>query len=781
MNNRLLWTLIAGMVLLMSTSSWVSAKSGDPGDGGYTAADKELYLTESELAFIRPGLVLEILDVTIPSDLQPEVTFKITDPAGLPLDRAGIFTPGPVSTSFILSFIPAAEEAYVAYTTRVQTSPITGDSAVQATTDSGGSYTDLGLLTGTYMYKFGTVLPADYDTNATHTLGMYARRDLREFDLDRYVANELDHFIPSGAGTPEPRDIVTTETCNGRCHDPLAIHGGSRQEVGLCILCHNETQSIDPDTGDSVYMPYMTHKIHAGADLENGYTIIGYRQSVHDYSHVEYPAILNDCELCHTGGIPTADFPMVANPNPSPVCDASGFSMTEMTWGDEGEIRVHVDAADGSEFASGGGAGSSTTGKWVDDGKLFFLVDAVSGDVIQQQPVDNTVFGCANNPPGTFRGEPGVEHTAWMTRPTRMTCGSCHDHIDFAEGVGHLAQDDDSNCSTCHVPTTGVEFDRSVDGAHTVEYKSNQLGGILVEILDIENTDPGERPKVTFSLSDKWGKLNPATLDRLRFSISGPNTDFAYYVQETATDDLRGVGDNWEYRFDAKLPTDAMGSFTLGVEGRADAVLNPGEDDEMEVEDQMQNFAEGFAVTDVLTDDRRMVVDDAKCESCHGNLSLHGDNRNDANAYCQTCHQPAATDARVRPEGTGPNESIHFKYMIHKIHRGEELENGFIVYGYRSSLHDYGHVEYPGDLRNCEACHVDDSYTLPLPDGVLDTPASATSILEPLMPEASACLSCHDSDSAAVHADSNSTDLGEACATCHGTGKTYSVERVHAR
>jgi hypothetical protein len=783
MNSRLLSGLIAGMVLMMGTSSWVSAKSGDPGDGSYTSADRELYLTESELAFIRPGLVLEILDVVIPSDLQPEVTFKITDPAGLPLDRAGIFTPGPVSTSFILSFIPEASESYVAYTTRVQTSPITDESAVQASTDSGGTYTDLGLLTGTYMYKFATVLPADYDTNATHTLGIYARRDLLEFDLDRYVANELDHFIPSGAGTPEPRDIVTTETCNGRCHDPLALHGGARQEVGLCILCHNETQSIDPDTGDSVDMPYMTHKIHAGVHLENGYTIVGYRQAVHDYSHVEYPAILNDCELCHTGGIPTGDFPMVANPNTPPVCDASGYSMTEITWGDEGNIRVHVDAADGSEFASGGGAGSSTTGKWVDDGKLFFLVDAASGDVIQQQPVDNTVFGCANNPPGTFRGEPGVQHTTWMTNPTRKDCGSCHDNINWETGENHAGgdQDDDSLCSTCHVPTTGVEFDRSVEGAHTVEYKSNQLGGILVEILDIENTDPGDRPTVTFSLSDKWGPLNPATLDRMQFSLSGPNTDFSFYVQENVMNELKQVGSNWEYHFDAKLPADAMGSFTLGIEGRADAVLNGGENNEMEVEDQMQNFAEGFAVTDTITDDRRMVVDDAKCESCHGNLSLHGDNRNDGNTYCQTCHQPAATDAAVRPADAGPNESIHFKYMIHKIHRGQELENGFIVYGYRGSLHDYSHVEYSGDLRNCEACHVDDSYTLPLPDGMLDTPESATSILLPLMPEASACLSCHDNDSAAVHADSNSTDLGEACATCHGTGKEYSVEKVHAR
>ncbi len=171
--------------------------------------------------------------------VKPEVTFTLTDPAGLPLDRTGVFTPGPVSTSFVLSYIPAFEEAYVAYTTRVQTSPITGDSAVQASTDSGGTYTELSI--GTYRYKFGTVLPEGYDIDATHTLGVYAVRNLSEFDLGTYVANELDHFVPSGSSEPMPRDIVTTETCNGRCHDPLAIHGGSRREVGLCILCHNRT------------------------------------------------------------------------------------------------------------------------------------------------------------------------------------------------------------------------------------------------------------------------------------------------------------------------------------------------------------------------------------------------------------------------------------------------------------------------------------------------------------------------------------------------------------
>ena len=777
MKSKLFWGLIAAAVLMMGTSSAVSAKSEGPVDAGYTEVNKEFYLTEAEILFVRPGLELEIIDTVIPADLMPEVTFSISDPAGLPLDREGIFTPGPVSTSFILSFIPAGEEAYVAYTTRVATSPDNGDSAVQASTDSGGTYTDMG--DGTYMYKFATVLPADFDTGATHTTGIYARRDLTEFGLDRYVSNELDNFIPSGVGTPVPRDIVTTATCN-TCHDPLAIHGGARQEVGLCVLCHNPTQSTDPDTGDSVDMPYMVHKIHAGVLLENGYTIIGYRQSVHDYSEVVFPADINDCQICHTGGTPTEDFPMVANPATAPVCDASGLSMTELTWGDEGSIDVRVDAADGPLFASAGAAGSQATGKWVSDGQKFFLVEGGTGNVLQELAVDNTVFGCANNPPGAYQGTAAVDHTVWMTNPSRWVCGSCHDALDFESGESHPVQTDDSMCANCHRPDSGNEYDISVAGAHTVAYKSNQLGGVLVQITDVQNTDPGDRPRVTFSLSTKDGPLHPSDMNRLRFSLSGPNTDFAFYAQDDAMGKLIPNGGNWIFNFDSRLPVDSVGSFTIGVEGRLSAVINEGEPDEFGFNDQMQNFIEPFAVTDTAPVSRRMVVDDAKCESCHSNLSLHGSNRHDAGGYCQTCHMPSATDAAVRPAGTGEPQSIDFRYMIHKIHRGQELENGYVVYGYRSSLHDFSHVEYVGDLRNCEGCHDDGTYQLPLPTG-LESVVTPQALWSPMLPETASCLSCHDSDAAAVHADSNSTDLGEACSACHGVGKTYSVDAVHAR
>ncbi len=325
MRRYIIWSLLVSITLLCSATN-LAAKSDKIDGGNYTTKDSEFYLTPEQLLFIRPGLVMDITNVVIPADRKAEVTFTLADPAGLPLDRTGIYTPGPVSTSFIIANIPAGEEAYYSYTKRIQTSPITGNSAEQGTSDSGGTYTELSI--GTYKYKFGTVLPEGYDRDTTHTVGIYASRNLSEFELSTYYDNELEHFVPSGSSQPMPRDIVTTETCNGRCHDPLAIHGGSRRDIGLCILCHNPNQDIDPDTGNSVDMPVMVHKIHMGAGLANGYNVIGYMQSNHDYSDVVYPGAINDCESCHTGGTPTADMPLVASPNPVPVCDGSGVGAT---------------------------------------------------------------------------------------------------------------------------------------------------------------------------------------------------------------------------------------------------------------------------------------------------------------------------------------------------------------------------------------------------------------------------------------------------------------------
>ncbi len=75
-------------------------------------------------------------------------------------------------------------------------------------------------------------------------------------------------------------------------------------------------QTIDPDTGNTVDMPVMTHKIHMGEDLPSvkagkPYQIIGNSQSVYDYSTVAFPVNQDvpagRCEFCHEPGNDRAD------------------------------------------------------------------------------------------------------------------------------------------------------------------------------------------------------------------------------------------------------------------------------------------------------------------------------------------------------------------------------------------------------------------------------------------------------------------------------------------
>ncbi len=70
--------------------------------------------------------------------------------------------------------------------------------------------------------------------------------------------------------------------------------------------------------------------------------------------------------------------------------DGSGLGITSLSWSVPREtcnsahcVEVHVDSATGPQFASGGYVGSATTGKWVTDGMVFYLVDANTTKVLQ--------------------------------------------------------------------------------------------------------------------------------------------------------------------------------------------------------------------------------------------------------------------------------------------------------------------------------------------------------------------------------------------------------------
>jgi hypothetical protein len=196
-----------GLVIFLLAGSFVLVSATKP---VWTAQDKAFYADPNLLAFVRPGLDIKILSAEIAADGTIRARLKFTDPRGMPLDREGILTPGPISASLIAAVIPRGQRQYVAYTTRIQRSPITGQSAVQAGADTGGRWEKVG--DGEYVYTFGTKAPSDIDRSATHTIGVYANRNLTEFDLGINLKEVTYTFVPDGSPVKQVRDVIRTET-----------------------------------------------------------------------------------------------------------------------------------------------------------------------------------------------------------------------------------------------------------------------------------------------------------------------------------------------------------------------------------------------------------------------------------------------------------------------------------------------------------------------------------------------------------------------------------------
>ena len=272
-----------------------------------TARARAFFADERTLSFVRPGLDLKIVAAEVLTDGTIRARVQIADPKGVPLDREGIVTPGAVSISFIAAYIPQGQTQYVAYTTRTQVSTITNKSAIQAGADAGGTFTK--TAEGEYLYTFRTKAALPFEAGSTHTIGVYSSRVLTEFDLGTNFASATFNFVPNGGKVTAVRDVIKSATCNS-CHGEINAHGGARRGIEMCVLCHTP-QTTDPDTGNTVDLKVMAHKIHAGRTLPSvvaggKYQIIGFGNSVNDYSKVGFPSDIRNCNVCHVQSGPTA-------------------------------------------------------------------------------------------------------------------------------------------------------------------------------------------------------------------------------------------------------------------------------------------------------------------------------------------------------------------------------------------------------------------------------------------------------------------------------------------
>ena len=142
----------------------------------------------------------------------------------------------------------------------------------------------------------------------TTTVAVDGNRDLTAFNLGTSYAGTTFNFVPNGSPVTVTRDVIRTESCN-TCHDQLAFHGGYAHGMEMCVLCH-QPQNADPITGNTLDVKVFFHKIHMGSQLPSvvgtsttpgvPFEVVGYMNSVNNFSTVIDPADPRRCEVCHS-------------------------------------------------------------------------------------------------------------------------------------------------------------------------------------------------------------------------------------------------------------------------------------------------------------------------------------------------------------------------------------------------------------------------------------------------------------------------------------------------
>lgn len=708
------------------------------------------------------GLQTSITGATLGADGTIVVTFRLTDAAGIAITpstaSAAASDPNRARVRMTLARIDVDPETSNGFTTTfTRYENLVLNSSSLPSYDTTGAFALVDAATGTWTYTFAKKLPAGFPTDLTHTVGAQVQRT---FAGESLIANPIFNFVPNGSAVTTVREDVTTADCNG-CHNPLQAHGGGRREVKLCVLCHT-SQTPDPDTGNSIDFKQMVHRIHMGKDIPS--VVNG---PVGTQSGISSTVFGEKVKACVNGPFPTAPCTVDAD------CGAGGTC-----------------------------SGTTTLG-------IAFPQD---------------IRNCTK-----CHGH-GATDTNYLMLPSALACTGCHDDVNPSQttlnglpaGTGHVpGGQPDAFCRVCHTPdqiacssdadcTAGngscaggkCEFDLTIPGAHVIETRSAKLAGLQAEIVGASGT-PNNPVMVQFRLKDGAG--NPITsfaaFNRIAFAISGSTVDYGGssttpLISPTAfgsgstgvltAPDGTGLA---TYTTATNLPADATGTWTVGIEARRGVTING-----TTVNEAPQNVVMNFSVDGSDPTPRRTVVAVENCAGCHGtfsvDFSIHGNLRNRPE-YCVICHNAKNNDfARRKPQianGANPmNQSIAFKHLIHKLHRGENLEHQpYIVYGFSGGA-DFGDIRFPGDLRDCGKCHTGDSQLLPLQAGVLPTNVSIINagneqVTGTTPPIQDACLACHDADDAAAHAETNTTASGaEACGVCHGEGAIEAVSAVHA-
>jgi OmcA/MtrC family decaheme c-type cytochrome len=652
----------------------------------------------------------------------------------------------------------------------------------------------------------------------------------------------LDWYPATGkvatATDANQREVVAIANCN-ECHGKLALHGGNRVDTRYCVVCHTdqlkygntnvastagkfpalqETATVNGATGITTYryspatniadgevvgnFPILVHKIHQGKDLvKQNYNFANVAFNNKGFSMLDGGQRM--CTKCHDN----TKAAQADNWKTKPSRVACGACHDGINW-TTGTGTTLADKAAGLGKASGH-VGSAQA----DDSACAICHRAEL--IVWNHQTNNLT---KHNPTVPA----GLKNISYEIKSAAVDAATNKATVVFRVLV-------DGTPATFKAPAAGM--------ANPLDGFSGAPSFLLAYTMDATATDGIKAPADYNNAGNKQAQAISVSIAALLDpgkaadgSLSPTPDGNGYY---TAT--LLGTGTK---------------KFPVGATMRAVALQG--------YFTQLSPAAARHAISVVkeVTGDalRRKVVDPEKCANCHEWFEGHGGNRVYQTQVCVMCHVPGlASSGRQIADSTMntwsfsaelqkivdfwkfdktvPNAALalpvttnNFKDMIHGIHAGRERVNPFRDARDSTSrgeitLLDFARMDFPGQLNNCETCHIAGTYSaVPLNalpstyetvdaayDAAIATGTATTALAKGALstttangtdrvttPFAGACVSCHDSAASKAHIKLQGGQLqvnrstaglvgSESCATCHGAGRSEDPAIAHNR
>lgn len=333
-------------------------------------------------------------------------------------------------------------------------------------------------------------------------------------------------------------------------------------------------------------------------------------------------------------------------------------------------------------------------------------------------------------------------------------------------------------CALCHGTSQLAD---SAAGHDAVAAAALAQGSISVTSVTVDTSTAVRKPVVRFTLKDDKGQP-VAGYTRFRFTVaklvpaaggepdkwvayvnnssSKPTSEYSYGTSTPKGTITEVGGGVYEYTFATNLAAvtapvavayDGSLPHRVGIQTAESAYTDTSGVQLLKV--PANGYADFTEASPTPTATARDIATTAGCNECHGKLTIHG--RRTLIPYCVTCHNKAGQDSG----GT----ALDMTTMVHRIHAAAVVKNPYALGG-----HDYSHVGYPQDVRDCTTCHM-----------------GANADVWKTKPSAHACTSCHDdvvfagtTPGANQVAHPSNIAATANCSSCHNPD---SITASHAR